>query len=435
MFGVAVLALLLPACAQQAPVVAPPPPAETTSNGAANGNGGVNGDVTVIDEDHHGIGVRVISAEEWFDTHPEVVASYLRTAERDEFYSYLELNPYKRTLFEGFGFALDYNSPRPHIFSMEGLDMTGRYPFRQRANCFACKSANYPAVRDYLGVEFYALSFEEMRGLMTQPVSCFNCHGNEPPYARVMAHYVFDAFPDISMVSPGSATCAQCHIEYHFDPVTFEVILPYSGLDTMHPVDALWYFNNVATMPDGRPFADYVNPRSGVRQIKVQHPEFEAVYGRYSFHNSLAPVGMAFSCADCHMPFHESAEGVVYRSHEKVSPLADAQLVQNSCAMCHSDLYSEVRAIQEIYYTRVHSLGEHLASLMERLVLAVESGEHSEETLDEIRYTFRNAQFFWDWVVSENSNGAHNSRLIFSTIEYGWSYANEVEALLVQLGY
>lgn len=385
--------------------------------------------------EHHGIGVRVISAEEWFDQHPEVVASYFRNYYNDEIYCYLELNPYKRVLFEGFGFALAYNSPRGHVYSMVGLDETGRYPFRARANCFACKSANYPAVRDYMGIEFYSTPFEDLRALMTQPVSCFNCHGNEPGVPRVMAQYVIDALPDINLVSAASTTCAQCHVEYHFDPVTFEIILPFSDLASMYPTEVLNYFNTVATMPDGRPFADYVNPRSGVRQIKVQHPEFETVYGRGSVHNSMMPPLMAFSCADCHMPDSVSAEGVEYRSHEWMSPLSSPTLVANSCAACHADLYTEVREIQAIYYTKVHSLGNHLGDLMERLVLAVDSGDHTEETLDEIRYTFRNAQFFWDWVVSENSNGAHNSSLLFATLEYGWEYAHVVEELLDNIGH
>jgi len=96
------------------------------------------------------------------------------------------------------------------------------------------------------------------------------------------------------MVSPGSATCAQCHVEYHFDPLTWEVILTYSNMQTMHPTDVLCYFNNITRMPNGRPFADYTNPRSGVRQIKMQHPEFETVYGRGAVHNDLVPICMAF---------------------------------------------------------------------------------------------------------------------------------------------
>jgi nitrite reductase (cytochrome c-552) len=386
--------------------------------------------------EHGGVGIQVISAQEWYEEHPEIVASYFM-ADRSEHKSYLELNPYKRVLFEGFGFALDYNSPRSHRFAMESTDETGRYPFRTRSNCFACKSANYPAIAEEMGIEFYSTPFEDLRELMTQPVSCFNCHGNEPGEPRVMHAYVHTAFPDIGQVSPGSAACAQCHIEYHFDPETWEVILPFTdGLTSMYPTDVLAYFNTVATMPDGRPFADYTNPRSGVRQIKVQHPDFETLYSRGSMHNSLHPdPTMAFSCADCHMPDAVSEDGVEYRSHNFISPSRNPDLIASSCSVCHDDVIAEIEAIQAEYYPAVHGLGNHLADLMERLVLAVDSGEHSEETLDEIRYTFRNAQFMWDWAVSENSNGAHNSRLIFATIEYGWEYAGDVEELLDAIGF
>ena len=387
--------------------------------------------------EHGGVGIQVISAQEWYEEHPEIVASYFST-DRFDVKHYLELNPYKRVLFEGFGFHYEYNSPRAHQFSMYSTDETGRYAFRARSNCFACKSANYPAIAEEMGIEFYSTPFEDLRELMTQPVSCFNCHGNEPGEPRVMHAYMHTAFPDIDRVSPASATCGQCHIEYHFDNTTWEVVLPQTdGLNAMYPTDVLWYFNNVAKMACGElAFADYVNPRSGVRQIKVQHPEFETIYSRGAIHNSLNPdPTMAFSCADCHMPDAVSEDGVEYRSHHFTSPTRNPDLVANTCSVCHDDVLAEIAAIQEEYYPAVHGLGNHLADLMERLVLAVESGDVDEDTLDEIRYTFRNAQFMWDWAVSENSNGVHNSRLIFATIQYGWDYADEVEALLDEIGF
>jgi nitrite reductase (cytochrome c-552) len=410
-FVFVLLALLVSAC-RATPVVVPPP--------LHNGNGGV--------------GVRVISAEEWFGTHPDVVESYWRNYDNDIFYSYLEKNPYMSVLFEGFGFAVSYNSPRGHVYSMYSTDNTGRPTLR--ANCFTCKSANYPAIAEEMGIEFFSTPFEELRALMTQPISCFNCHGNEPGTPRVMSQFLLTALDcDAELVSPGSLSCAQCHVEYHFDPVSWHVVLPYAGLTDMYPTAMLDYFNNTARMPDGQPYADYVNPRSGVRQIKVQHPEFETVYGRGSVHNSLMPGPMAYSCSDCHMPREVNERGTPYISHEWMSPLNNMQLIQGDCSACHADITSEVRAIQDDYQVRVHELGSHLAGLMERLVLAVDSGRHTEEVLDEIRGNFRNAQFFWDFVVSENSNGAHNPRLLFRTIDYGWEYARQVEDLLERIGH
>jgi nitrite reductase (cytochrome c-552) len=255
-----------------------------------------------------------------------------------------------------------------------------------------------------------------------------------------MAPYLIDALgSDINMVSAASASCAQCHIEYHFDQRTWEVIVPWSGLASMYPTEMLAYFNDMTNDNVGHdgemPFADFTNPRSGVRQIKVQHPEFETVYSRGAVHNSLMPETMARSCADCHMPRAENAEGVPYISHEWMSPLNNMQLIQGDCFACHSDLTTQVREIQAEYADRLHTFGNHLSDLMERLVIAVESGEVSEEELNVIRDYFRNAQFFWDFVMSENSNGAHNSRLLFRTIEYGWEYADLVEAALEEIGF
>ena len=51
------------------------------------------------------------------------------------------------------------------------------------------------------------------------------------------------------------------------------------------------------------------------------------------------------------------------------------------------------------------------------LAKAVESGEYTEEELDAIRAIARDAQFYWDFVFVENSNGAHNSKLTYSCLD------------------
>ena len=107
----------------------------------------------------------------------------------------------------------------------------------------------------------------------------------------------------------------------------------------MDPDAILDYYNH--TQVNGEVFADYVNPRTGVRQIKVQHPEFETYMGAGSVHKDT------FTCADCHMGEATAADGTTYISHTWISPLENKTLLDNTCAQCHTDLAGQVADIQE----------------------------------------------------------------------------------------
>jgi len=350
-----------------------------------------------------GSGISVIKADDWEKDHPDIYASYLRNFDNDEHYQYPEAYPYIKVLYEGMAFAFDYQSARGHVYSLQDLDASGRpHPF---ANCFACKTPDLHALIAENGPEVYAIPYGDLLEQITEPVSCFSCHANEPGELTVIHQYLAAGLgDDFDDAVPESLACAQCHVEYYFDPVTREVVLPYSNVRTMNPDSILTYYNNT-TMPDGQIYADYVNPRSGVRQIKIQHPEYETFYGSGSNHRG------DFACADCHMGYVDNEDDERYVSHEWMSPLSHPNLIAETCSECHNDLVAEVRAAQAVTHERADAIGEALAELMEELVLAVESEEYTDEELDPIRLAFRNAQFYWDFVFVENSNGVHNSNL------------------------
>ena len=343
-----------------------------------------------------GTGVTVIKAADWAETYPDVYASYMQNEENKEVFDHVEEYPMIATVYEGMAFNKFYNSARGHYYTVEDVTNTGRP--HKLANCFTCKTPDFTAKVNNEGVSAYTIAFEDMLAEVNESVSCYNCHANTAGELVVTHTYLADAMGEqFASLNAETASCAQCHVEYYFDPETKAVTLPYESLETMHPDAILAKFEEMN-------FADYTNPRTGVAQIKVQHPEFETYMGKGSVHAAQ------FSCADCHMEKATNEAGETYTSHYWVSPLA-SETIQASCAACHPDLEGFVKGIQTKAEERTVAIGTKLEELTNKLADAVAAGTYSEEALNEIRSLNRKGQFYWDFVFVENSEGAHNSRL------------------------
>ena len=363
-----------------------------------------------------GSGVTVLSANDWADEYPEIYASYMANSENTQIHDYTKDYPMLPVVYEGMAFSKFYGSARGHVYTVDDVTATGRP--HALANCFSCKTPNFTAKVNELGDAAYTIKFEDMLAEVNEGVSCYNCHANTGDELVVTHTYLSDAMgEDLQNVAPETLSCAQCHVEYYFAPATKATTLPYQNLATMTPDAILDYYNR--TIVDGQPFADYTNPSSGVRQIKVQHPEFETYMGEGSVHKDT------FTCADCHMGEAVAADGTTYISHTWMSPLDNDALMSGTCAECHTDLVGEVRAIQEETERRTYAIGYLLEGLTEKLVKAVESGEYTEQDLNAIRAVARDAQFYWDFVMVENSEGAHNSQLNAECLDKAEALANK----------
>lgn len=347
----------------------------------------------------------VITAEEWAEMFPEIYASYMANLDNSETIDHVEEYPAIAVLYEGMAFNKYYNSARGHLYTLDDVGATGRpHPL---SNCLTCKTPDYTALVNSTGVEVYKMEFDEVMSQIDEPVSCYNCHANEAGTGKlVVTHqYLANAVgSDISEIDPVILSCAQCHNEYYFDPETKATTLPYSGIEAMHPDAILAYYNDMG-------FSDYTNPRTGTQMIKVQHPEFETFMGEGS---ALRDLGE--NCADCHMGVTVSEEGKVYTSHEWISPLKNEELIANTCAKCHDgeqlkEIHEFVADIQEEAESRTIAIADQLVELTEKLATAVSSGDYTEDELNAIRSLNRDAQFYWDFVFVENSEGAHNSKL------------------------
>ena len=357
-----------------------------------------------------GTGVKLLHAVDWKDQYPDQYNTWMMTSESDDIDDYLEVYPMLRGLYEGYGFAIDYGSARGHYYDVQDIEATGRpHPL---ANCWTCKTPDFTHMVNEEGIEAYKKDWTEVQSQITEGISCYTCHANTPGEITITHTYWIDAVgDDFENIAPADLACGQCHNEYYFHPETKATTIAHNSLASMDPATMLAFFNDGSNFPSGEPFADWTNPRTGVKQIKVQHPEFETYLGAGS------PHAGTFTCADCHMPDAVNANGEAYHSHNLMSPLDNPELIANTCSACHFDLVKEVHDLQDKVETRTYTVGYRLEYLTELLAQAVASEKYTDEQLDPIRSLARDAQFYWDFVFVENAEGAHNPTLTYQCLD------------------
>jgi nitrite reductase (cytochrome c-552) len=332
-------------------------------------------------------------------------------------------------IWEGTGFNKFYNEPNGHNFALDDIRVSGRVwdaekgVFKETAfaNCLTCKSADFTALYTRQGNSIFSQPIAEVLAEIKEPISCFNCHENtlatdasEGSLAVTQKFFIEALGSDAAKVDIGSQTCGQCHDEYYFAPSDKAVTNPYRGLSQMTPEAMYEYYQTAGK--DGTPFVDYTNPSTGTRQLKAQHTEFEFVFGGTG--SSMTQRG--YGCVDCHMGGKQIAsDGTEYTSHLLISPLDNEELLATTCntgSGCHVDLKKQVEAWQKTSEDKVMSIGAKLEELNKKLAGAVANGTMDETQLEAIRELNRESQWYWDYVMVENSEGAHNPQLSDATL-------------------
>ena len=379
---------------------------------------------TIAKKVETGSGVSVTYAADWQEKYPDIYASWARNGENDTHTDYLEDYPMLVTLYEPYGFSKDYLSARGHTFNLDDIMATERIGPNSMASCWTCKAPEFTNLVNNEGEAVYSMKFSDLLQEINEPISCYNCHANTPGKVTVTHTYLTDAVgEDFEKIDAATLSCGQCHVEYYFFPGTNATTLPYSNHDTMSPDAILAYYNDGSNFPSGEPFVDYTNPRTGVKQIKVQHPELETFLGEGSQHRNT------YTCADCHMGTEVNENGKTYTSHYLSSPLENSALIEAECSSCHADLVSEIKALQEDVERLTYTVGYELEFLTEELAKAVAGSEYTEDELNAIRALARDAQFYWDFVFVENSEGAHNSALTYDCLFKAQDLCNQALAM------
>ena len=336
---------------------------------------------------------------------------------------YLEQDPYLVNIYEGYGFAKDYGSARGHYYTLTDVEKTQRP--HAKANCLTCKTPDMHKMIEEQGVSVYSMPFDEVMAQMTQPISCYTCHGADDGNGGklVVTHqYVNEALGEnAGGIKAASLSCGQCHIEYYFTPEDSETMMPYHSTAEMTPEAILAYYDELG-------FYDWEQPGTGTKMLKAQHPELETwSYGKHA---------AMLSCADCHMPLETTENGVQYHDHHLVSPLNNETLLAK-CAACHGTAESTtalVKGIQEKVTARETEVGNKLSALKDELTAAVSAGQMSEDELNAVRKLHREAQWFFDFCYVENAEGAHNSELAYRCLDTSEAKINEAMGMLASNG-
>lgn len=317
--------------------------------------------------------------------------------------------------FKGYGFSKDYSEDRGHPYALEDLLKSKRVTPKSPGACMTCKTANLRDVWQELGWNYAKTPLTELTPKLKHSITCANCHDPQTMKLRVLNQAFVEAMKrrgtDVNQATKDqmrSYVCAQCHVEYYFEPETTRVILPWDkGLE---PDKMYTYYSD---RPSGFT-SDWVHPDSQVKLLKAQHPDFETwnggVHGR-----------AGVSCADCHMPYMRK-NGVKYTSHWVTSPMKHTEA---SCGACHDQgskwLLESVKSTQDKVWQLQRTAGQAVARAHEALAKA----KAPPAEMEKARELVRKAQWYWDFVAAENGMGFHNPAQALNTLGLSIEAANQ----------
>lgn len=388
--------------------------------------------------------------EVWGVNWPDQYDLYKRTAEstRTRFgghggsealpESKIEKDPWLKRMFAGYAFSIDYRERRGHAYMLVDQEQTERHQVPQSGSCLHCHASVMPVYRELgdgdamAGFEkTHAMPYEELNDMLhdmghAHPVSCVDCHDPDTMKIRVtrpgfiqgirllaesdapVPHLPsidkwregdrskpYDPNLDSTRGEMRSFVCGQCHVEYYCAS-KFPLTFPWGKGLTVENLEDFW---NETTFKDGSRFYDYVHAESGAEVLKAQHPEFElwsqGIHAR-----------SGVSCSDCHMPYIRQGATKI-SDHWVRSPLLN---VNRACQVCHhvdeDELLARVDNIQSKNHELLQKAGDALMDQLDAIGAARKAGATDEQLAKALELQ-RGAQWYVDFIASENSMGFH----------------------------
>jgi nitrite reductase (cytochrome c-552) len=330
--------------------------------------------------------------------------------------SRLEEDPRLKQMWAGYAFSKDFREERGHAYMLDDQTFTERQKVAQQpGTCINCHASAYVAYKQLGGGDIFKgfealnkMPYFEARKVVTHPVACIDCHDSQTMQLRVTRPAFiegiralkasqgienYDVNKQATRQEMRAYVCGQCHDEYHFSGPEKRLVYPWAkGLQV----------ENILAFYDEQKFKDWEHADTGAPVLKAQHPEFEM--WSQGIH---ARSGVA--CADCHMPYKR--EGALKISdHHVRSPLLN---INRACQTCHKWSEDELKARVETIQGRTYNLRnlamDALIDLINDIKVARSAGR-SDPAVATAQDFQRRAQFYLDFIESENSNGFHASQ-------------------------
>lgn len=356
----------------------------------------------------------------WGKAYPDQYDTYLKNNESNEKKSQFVTQPFLPELFKGYGFGIEYNETKGHTYSLDDVNKVKRVTKKTTAACLHCHTAEFPDLVKEKGIALYSKPYAEISKLAKHPIACSDCHDSKTMELKITRPGLINALKrkgiDVTKATRQemrSYVCAQCHVEYHFEPKTKEVTFPWDN--GYSPDEIEKYYTD-------KKFSDWEHPDSKAKMLKAQHPEFET--WQSGTHGSAG-----VSCADCHMPYQKVGNKKI-TSHWWTSPL---NTIEQSCTVCHKQGIDWLKNRVEYTQEKTDKLtldAEKASNDAHKAVQKALAKPGSNQTLiKQAQDLIVKGQFRWDFVAAENSSGFHNPALSLETLTKSIDYSRQAELL------
>ncbi|MEG6521909.1 ammonia-forming cytochrome c nitrite reductase subunit c552 [Desulfotomaculum sp. 1211_IL3151] len=352
----------------------------------------------------------------WGKYYPKHYDSYLENFQNTAKPSHFETKPYMEPIYAGLGYAVEFNEPRGHLYTLDDIREVNPNRYKTGAACNTCKSSQIPGLIDKYGEDYYLKSFEEINSQLKHPIACLDCHDPKTMDLRISRPALIEAFErqgkDITKATRQemrSLVCAQCHVTYYFRPETKKLTFPWDN--GIKADQILAYF-------DEKNYSEWHHPDAGTGLAKARHAEYEIFMG--STHQS---AGLA--CADCHMPYVKQGN-VKISSHYWTSPLNN---IEESCTVCHREgvdwLESRVKDTQTKTKEIQDIAGEAVVQAINEIKAAKDTPGVNQELLKQAQDMHRKGQWYLDYVMVTNGYGFHNPTESMNNLGKAIDYAHK----------